>query len=77
MTGTSGMSGFHSMNLPWRDRNRRNIIKFRLNDITCCKRVDSTIHKSKKPFLPPDFRHSNEILKLIKVTILYVHFDFK
>ena len=52
----------------WRDRHRRNAVKFRLTDIPCCKRVDSTIHKSKKPFLPPDFRHSNEILKLIKVS---------
>ncbi len=59
-------SGFHSMTSSWRDRHRRNIIKFRLTDIPCCKRVDSSIHKSKKPFLPPDFRHSNEILKLIK-----------
>jgi len=54
------------MTSSWRDRHRRNIIKFRLTDIPCCKRVDSSIHKSKKPFLPPDFRHSNEILKLIK-----------
>ena len=28
--------------------------------------MDSSIYKSKKPFLPPDFRHSNEILKYLK-----------
>ncbi|CAF3485478.1 unnamed protein product [Adineta steineri] len=66
LTGTSGISGLHSMTSSWRDRRRRNLVKFRLTDIPCCKRVDSSIHKSKKPFLPPDFRHSNEILKLIK-----------
>jgi hypothetical protein len=71
LTGTSGISGFHSLTSSWRDRHRRNITKFRLTDIPCCKRVDSSIHKSKKPFLPPDFRHSNEILKLIKVKTKY------
>ncbi|CAF3718220.1 unnamed protein product [Adineta steineri] len=50
----------------WRYRHRYNLVKFRLADISCCKHVDSNIHKSKKPFLPPNFRHSNEILKLIK-----------
>ena len=54
------------MTASWRDRRRRNTIKFRLTDLPCCKRMDSSIHKSRKPFLPPDFRHSNEILKLIK-----------
>ncbi|CAF0747680.1 unnamed protein product [Adineta ricciae] len=66
LTNTGGISGLHSMTASWRDRRRRNLIKFRLTDIPCCKRVDSSIHKSKSPFLPPDFRHSNEILKLIK-----------
>ncbi|CAF2860546.1 unnamed protein product [Rotaria sp. Silwood2] len=66
LTGTSGVSGLHSMTASWRDRHRRNIVKFRLTDIPCCKRVDSSIHKAKKPFLPPNFRNSNEILKLIK-----------
>lgn len=56
------------MSSSWRDRHRRNLIKFRLTDIPCCKRVDSSIHKSKKPCLAPEFRHSNEILKLIKVS---------
>lgn len=54
------------MTSSWRDRRRRNTIKFRLTDLPCCKRMDSSIHKSRKPFLPPDYRHSNEILKLIK-----------
>ena len=67
LTSTGGFSAFHSMTSSWRDRHRRNFVKFRLTDIPCCKRMDSSLHKSKKPFLPPDFRHSNEILKLIKV----------
>ncbi|CAM4740330.1 unnamed protein product [Rotaria magnacalcarata] len=66
LTATSGISGLQSMTSSWRDRHRRNIVKFRLTDIPCCKRVDPSIHQSKKPFLPPDFRNSNEILKLIK-----------
>jgi hypothetical protein len=43
------------------------MVKFHLANISCCKRVDLNTHKSKKPFLPPNFRHSNEIFKLIKV----------
>jgi hypothetical protein len=66
----SNTGGFHSLTSSWRERHRRNIVKFRLTDIPCCKRVDSSIYKSKKPFLPPDFRHSNEILKFLKVRIL-------
>ena len=49
-----------------RDRHRNDIVKFHLSNMSCCKRIDSNTHKSKKPFLPPNFRHSNEILKLIK-----------
>lgn len=68
ITSAGGLSALHSMTASWRDRRRRrNLVKFRFTDIPCCKRVDSSMHKSKKPFLPPDFRHSNEILKLIKV----------
>ena len=70
LTSTGGFSALHSMTSSWRDRHRRNLIKFRLTDIPCCKRMDSSFHKSKKPFLPPDFRHSNEILKLIKVILV-------
>jgi hypothetical protein len=79
LTSTGGISGLHSMTSSWGDRRRRNLIKFRLTDIPCCKRVDSSIHKSKKPFLPPDFRHSNEILKLIKVKDLsfFLFFSLK
>lgn len=69
LSGTGNFSGLHSMTASWRDRHRRNLVKFRLTDIPCCKRMDSSLHKSKKPFLPPEFRHSNEILKLIKVNI--------
>jgi hypothetical protein len=60
----------------WHDRNRQNIIKFRLIDMHCCKRADSNTHKSKKPFLPPNFRHSNEILKLIKVSTHQLPYEF-
>ena len=66
--GTGVVPAVNTITSSWRDRHRRNAVKFRLTDIPCCKRVDSTIHKSRKPFLPPDFCHSNEILKLIKVS---------
>ena len=35
--------------------------------IVCCKQLDSSNPRAKKPFLPPNLRHSNEICKLIKV----------
>jgi hypothetical protein len=54
---------------PWRDRHRNDIVKFHLSNISCCKNVDSNTHKSKKPCLAPNFRHSNEIYKLIKVRL--------
>lgn len=50
----------------WRERHRNEISKFPISTISCCKSVDSTVNQSKKPFLPPNFRHSNEIFKLIK-----------
>lgn len=50
------------------DLHRHNIMNFFLADISCCKRIDSNPHKSKTPFLPPSFRHSTQIWKLIKVT---------
>ncbi len=56
---------------PWRDRHRHDIVKFHLANISCCKHVDSNTHKSKKPFLPPNFCHSNEIFKLIKVRFYF------
>ncbi|CAF3526547.1 unnamed protein product [Rotaria sp. Silwood2] len=52
-------------------RNISNLIHIRLSDIYCCKRVDYNFHKSKKPYLPPNFRHSNDISKLIKVSFYY------
>lgn len=54
---------------PWRDRQRHEMAKFHLSDISCCRRVDANTHKSKIPYLPPNFRHSNEVYKLIKVRI--------
>ena len=47
------------------DRTRWN---FPLSTIICCQQLDSTTHRAKKPFLPPNLRHSNEIFKLIKVS---------
>ncbi len=64
-------TGLHTISPSWRDRHRHDLVKFRLMDMSCCKRVDLNTHKSKKPFLPPNFRHSNEILKLIKVSYSY------
>ena len=62
-----------SISTPWRDRNRNDIVKFHFSNISCCKRADSTTHKSKKPCLAPNFRHSNEIYKLIKVRSFESH----
>ena len=62
---------------PWRDRHRHDIVKFHLSNISCCKRADSNTHKSKKPCLPPNFRHSNEIFKLIKVRNIFISFERK
>ncbi|UJR13521.1 hypothetical protein I4U23_000535 [Adineta vaga] len=64
--GTNNRNSSHTIRPSWRHRHRRNLGKFRFVDIACCKDADSNTHKSKRPFLPPDFRHSNEILKLIK-----------
>ncbi|CAF1176350.1 unnamed protein product, partial [Adineta ricciae] len=50
----------------WRHRHRHRMGKFRFVDVSCCKDADSNTHKSKKPFLPSNYRHSNEIVKLIK-----------
>lgn len=66
-TGTN--NSLQTISTSWRDRQRHNIVKFRLAEISCCKHIDANTHKSTKPFLPPNFRHSNEILKLIKVSL--------
>lgn len=51
----------------WRDRHRRGMSQFYFSALTCCQRADANAHKSKSPCLPPNFRHSKEIYKLIKV----------
>jgi hypothetical protein len=68
-TSSAGTNiGLQTISPSWCDRHRNNIVKFRLADISCCRHVDSNTHKSTKPFLPSNLRHSNEILKLIKVS---------
>ena len=54
---------------PWRDRHRHDMSRFYFSTFTCCQRADANAHKSKTPCLPPNFRHSKEIYKLIKVNL--------
>ncbi|CAF3686845.1 unnamed protein product [Rotaria sp. Silwood1] len=65
-SSTVNSLGFDNKSSSLTQRNISNIIHIRLSDIYCCKPVDYNCHKSKKPYLPPNFRHSNDISKLIK-----------
>ena len=67
-TSTAATSGFNSTTPSRHEPYRRSMMKFRLADVSCCKRVQYNAHQSGKPFLPSNYRHSNEILKLIKVS---------
>ena len=67
LTGPTGTSTINSFMISSQDSQRIHLLNLNLSDLSCCKKVDSTLNKTKKPFIPPNYRHSNEIFKLIKV----------
>lgn len=67
LSGSVATNSLTGVSTSLNEQERHPLLKVRLSSLSCCKQVESSTHKLKKPFLPPNYRHSHEILKLIKV----------